>query len=72
MQTKITTENLNKWQVETEVLYAWDKEAQKQLYCVLAGWYRVLHKGVLVMVTTHIDKAVEKYNSIETETPNQE
>ena len=64
---QIIIEKLNKWQVETEVLYAWDKEAQKELYCTLLGGYRVLHKGVLVLETLNAAEAVEKYNSIETE-----
>lgn len=67
MHNKITIEKLTQWHAETEVLYAWDKEARKELYCTLSGGYRVLHKGVLVLETMQANKAVEKYNSIETE-----
>lgn len=62
---QITTEKLTKWHAEREVLYAWDIEAQKELYCTLLGGYRVLHKGVIVLETIQINDAVDKYNSIE-------
>jgi len=63
--TKITPEKLTKWHQETEVLYAWEHEAQKELYCTLTGGYMVWHKNVLVLDTTNANEAVEKYNSIE-------
>jgi hypothetical protein len=63
--TKITTEKLNKWQAEREVLYAWEHEAEKELHCTLTGCYMIWHKNVLVLETKNADEAVEKYNSIE-------
>jgi hypothetical protein len=67
MQSKITTEKLAKWHAEKNVLYACDIEAKKELSCTLSDEYRVLHKGVLVLETMDRYKAVEKYNSIESE-----
>ncbi len=62
---QIIIEKLTKWHAEREVLYAWDIEAQKELYCTLSGGYIVMHKGVVVLETMQINDAVKKYNSIE-------